>query len=190
MSPTEKTDPPETEAPTTEEPATEPPTEPEGPPEAKVFESLPVLSRVHAKNDWDASIMRNKYVVIWPQFAVLGQDWPEFAKAVETWNNEADRSGLILYTENLSAAQKSFDPNMNNWEDQINAKVQRADEKIFSVLLEHVAYHGGAHPVSAFSSLNMDPKDGKLLELSDVVKNADAFTEKALSLLEKQNKDK
>ena len=189
VSPTEKTDAPETQAPTTEEPATEPPTEPEGPPEAKVFESLPVLARAHAKNDWDASIMRNKYVVIWPQFAVLGQDWPEFAEAIEKWNVDADKSGLTLYTDNLENARKSFDPNMNNWEDQINAKVQRADEKIFSVLLEHVAYHGGAHPGSAFSSLNMDPKTGKVLNLSDVVKEADAFTEKALSLLEKQNKD-
>ena len=166
VAPTEKTDAPETQASATSEPATETPTEPPteapteppteaptepaGPPEAKAFETLPVLLKSHSKNDWDSSIQRSKYVVEWPQFTVLGQDWPEFSKAIEKWNTAADKSGITLYTDNLENARKGFDPNMNNWEDRTEARIQRADEKIFSVFMEHETYRGGA-PAQGYS---------------------------------------
>ena len=197
------TEPTKTEAPTqkpTDNP-TEPsipeqttvaPTETEPPftpPVAKSLEAVPVIVGSHVKNDWHSDIRRNKYWVEWPQFTVLGQDRPVFAEAIEKWNISADKSGLKKYNDNIEDARKSFSPAMNNWEDRTDASVQRADEKIFSVLLESTSYHGGVHPGTLYSQLNMDPETGKMLGLSDVVQNQDGFIEKAVSLLNEQNKE-
>ena len=196
------TEPTKTQAPTekpTDKPTeptpgqtTEAPTETEAPftpPVAKSLEAVPVLVGSHTKNDWYSDIRRNKYWVEWPQFSVLGQDRPAFTEAIEKWNLSADKSGLKLYTDNLEDARKNFSPAMNNWEDRTDAYIQRADEKIFSVLLESTSYHGGVHPGTLYSQLNMDPETGKTLGLSDVVQNQDSFIEKAVSLLDAQNKE-
>ncbi|MBP5294300.1 MAG: hypothetical protein J6Y95_01120, partial [Lachnospiraceae bacterium] len=178
--------------PSTPEQTTEAPTETEAPftpPVAKSLEAVPVLVSSHAKNDWYPDIRRNKYWVEWPQFSVLGQDRPAFTEAIEKWNLSADKSGLMQYTDNLEDARKGFSPAMNNWEDRTDAYVQRADEKIFSVLLESTSYHGGAHPGTLYSELNMDPGTGKTLGLSDVVQNQGSFIDKAVSLLTEQNKE-
>ena len=187
--PTDKPDEPATPEATTEAPTDKPTEPPFTPPEAKTFESIPVLAQSHAKNDWHSDIQRNMFWVEWPQFSVLGQDWPVFAEAIEKWNLSADKDGLIFYSDNLADAQKAFSPAMNNWEDKTTPYIQRADEKIFSVLLETVSYHGGAHPGTTYSQLNLDPQTGKKLALSDIAADKDALTEKALSVLEAQHKN-
>ena len=68
----------------------------------------------------------------------------------------------------------SGDPTSTPYESDITADVVRADDALFSVLVNYYDDAGGAHPNHSIGSVNIDPATGKTLEIKEVLNDSDA----------------
>ncbi|SFG51144.1 RsiV family protein [Oribacterium sp. WCC10] len=65
---------------------------------------------------------------------------------------------------------------------EMNSRINRSDEVVFSIANSCYTFMGGPHPNTVFSGYNIDSKTGKVLKISDIVTDKDAF----IDVLEKK----
>ncbi len=59
------------------------------------------------------------------------------------------------------------------FESDIGADIERADDRLFTLMVYFYDDAGGAHPSHSTGSINMDPATGKVVPLQDVLKDVD-----------------
>jgi hypothetical protein len=77
---------------------------------------------------------------------------------------------------------------LNQWNLNINLKVDNNSEQLLSLTVKMYGYTGGAHGFSSITYFNFNPKTGKLLTLEDVVTDVDKVTALAKSVFIEQKK--
>ncbi len=147
--------------------------------ETEGMQPLAVSRASHQEYAWDenwGSICQMKY-----ELFSLGEDsaydYPELAQAVDEYNaiEEEALSGEFTSLEAGARAQLSEVPDAFRMQViERSIAVRRADEAALSVLLNTYYDYGGAHGGSQLAGVTFDTA-GKILELSDVVKDTNAL---------------
>jgi hypothetical protein len=78
----------------------------------------------------------------------------------------------------------------SGYNDESEMYVQRADDVIVSIRESQYQYMGGAHPMSAYGGINIDPVAGELLTVNDVFPDSSKLVEVLSNkLIEKYGED-
>lgn len=116
----------------------------------------------------------------------ITSDYPALAAAVEKWNTENVKSVTEVadefYNDALEYCNDEYFFGPYAYEE--TAKVQRADERVFSIDLFDYSYMGGAHPGTYSGGVNFDTQTGKILSLEDVFPNEDTLVKALVDELE------
>ena len=104
--------------------------------------------------------------------------YPELASTLAELN-EGYRSSAVealdgFYSTTLEDMEYGRSTEYTYYENTL-PELRRADSVILSILKEYKTYGGGSHGYGAYMGDNIDPQTGKLLSLSDVVTDMDAF---------------
>lgn len=92
----------------------------------------------------------------------------------------------------LTAAKNDYAEKADNWTPylaQALYKPTRVDQSVLSINGEHTFYTGGAHPETAYSSLNYDMLTGDALTLADILSSdvsAETICQMVVSILHEQ----
>ncbi|MBQ1547409.1 MAG: DUF3298 domain-containing protein [Lachnospiraceae bacterium] len=111
------------------------------------------------------------------------ETYPELAKALKELSEGEEKTKDEEFEENLLDARRSHAELAENYlaeKDETHVFIRRADSKVFSYLNEHYSYLGGAHGSTMYGGMNFDPKTGKEIQYSDIVKDSDKL-QKALA---------
>ena len=68
-----------------------------------------------------------------------------------------------------------------NWSDLVSGSIEGQKDNILSYVVEHHAFRGGAHGMTAVTAYNFDTKSGKEIQETDFFKNG--YEEKLTKLL-------
>lgn len=149
------------------------PAEPEKTEEGGLI-SYTVKSHPKELKDGDASLAIGNYYEI-----LLSEEdkeaYPRLSEVIDRENKSEDER----LTESLSANEEDIFELRDNSGMDFNFEYdsfyypQRTDSHVFSYAVMDYTYLGGAHGVSAYRCYNIDPKTGKAIPLTDVVKNPD-----------------
>ncbi len=108
--------------------------------------------------------------------------YKDLSKAIDEYN----QSRYDLYQKNMEQC-KEYAADDERFNDEsgdfygyyytvdMDASIQRSDSAVFSIYEMTSTYMGGAHPFTAYTGYNIDSQTGKLLKISDIVTNKDAF---------------
>lgn len=126
------------------------------------------------------------------------QDYPLLQKALIDqsiqWKKEADNSRLDMVNTQKEIIGEMDETSIrdgeillpHDYEDIKEGSLLRAESKVLSVLTTRYCYLGGAHPYMEYATVNLDPKTGKALKLSDVITNPERLPELIQKELYKQ----
>ncbi len=112
---------------------------------------------------------------------LAGSDtYAELAASLDEFSTDSKVRTLDEF-ETLKSSVKSDieagdEPFMNYFIEE-SSNIVRADDKALSIVDFVSSYTGGAHENLGIFTYNYDTKSGKLLKLTDVIKDVDAFTE-------------
>jgi hypothetical protein len=97
------------------------------------------------------------------------EKYPNLVKGIAECNK--DWEGWTRYSTNEYGLYRleSEIPYDNPFEYEIGAQIQRADDALFTVQINHYDFSGGAHPNHGLSSVSLDPKTGEKLMFADVL---------------------
>lgn len=76
---------------------------------------------------------------------------------------------IVAYFRSFDEFKSEFPDSYGGWEIEVEAKVSYQSDKTISIYFSQFSYLGGAHPNSAVSFLNIDPKSGEALSLDQLV---------------------
>lgn len=76
---------------------------------------------------------------------------------------------IVAYFRSFDEFKSDFPDSYGGWEIEVEAKVSYQSDRTLSIYFSQFSYLGGAHPNSAVSFLNMDPKSGEALSLDQLV---------------------
>jgi hypothetical protein len=76
---------------------------------------------------------------------------------------------IVAYFRSFDEFKSEFPDSYGGWEIEVEAKVSYQSDKTLSIYFSQFSYLGGAHPNSAVSFLNIDPKSGEALSLDQLV---------------------
>lgn len=109
---------------------------------------------------------------------------------LDDFGKEGEKKANDFFSGNASEIKEMFDNGSEiPYSEDICIYPVRADERIFSFIVEDYSYLAGAHGYTFFINYNYDPVTGKVIQFADVVKNTDALPEAIMGELEKQNED-
>lgn len=104
------------------------------------------------------------------------QAYPELAKNLAA-NMNARESKLFDNYERLKEfAQEDYSEHYREYETSESAIIRRADSRVLSILFKGFYFEGGIHGDYYYWGENYDTETGSLLQLTDVVKDADEFS--------------
>ena len=104
------------------------------------------------------------------------QAYPELAKNLAA-NMNARESKLFDNYERLKEfAQEEYSEHYREYETSESAIIRRADSRVMSILFNGFLFEGGIHGEYYYWGENYDTETGSLLQLTDVVKDADEFS--------------
>ena len=97
--------------------------------------------------------------------------FPNLQKSFSKYNSDALKNAKSTMYELVDAAKDLSGDDFNpvNLEGTTRTYMQRADTKIVSYLEDTFVYSGGVHPDYYYKTVNLDPKTGKELILTDVM---------------------
>ena len=118
------------------------------------------------------------------------KEYPELAGTLETFDQQAGDE----ITSYLSSAEKEIremrsEGMVLGYEEDRSLIPLRSDSKVFSFAVENFSYMGGAHGVTSYSGFSYDPKTGKEIAFSDVVKDKKGLPKIIIDELIAQNDD-
>lgn len=116
------------------------------------------------------------------KFTAGSESHPELSKAIDDYNKEA----YDLYKESMKSCEEMAaddDRFKEETEDSygfcytvdMDSSIQRSDDVIFSTFDRTSTFMGGAHPYTGYTGFNVDSKTGKVLKISDIVTDKEAF---------------
>jgi len=152
---------------------------------------LQVLLGNHVESEWDDTYEAALAIVDW-QSIILGEEsaknFPALAAALQEMNAGNSENNAYLLQDMAEMARETFQEREYpiNFESSSHYTVQRADERILSVLVNEYEYMGGVHPMSWVWATNMDPATGYALPLEDVMTDTKVLPE----ILTKQLQEK
>lgn len=76
---------------------------------------------------------------------------------------------IVAYFRSFDEFKSEFPDSYGGWEIEVEAKVSYQSDRTLSIYFSQFSYLGGAHPNSAVSFLNIDPKSGEALSLDQLV---------------------
>lgn len=83
---------------------------------------------------------------------------------VQTGENLAPLDSMIaMYFQSFEAFKKDIPDSYGGWEIEVSAEVSYESDSTLSIYFSQFSFLGGAHPNSAVSFLNFDPKTGEAL---------------------------
>ncbi len=116
--------------------------------------------------------------------SVMGDGCDVLCTAVNQWNAEQTDS-FWNYCEDLSEdAVAGIDDSIMNsdsyfYESRREIEVTRVDENVLSLVIMNYDYLGGAHGYDGYTAVTFDAVSGDILELEDILADADGFREAA-----------
>ena len=116
------------------------------------------------------------------KFTGDSESHPELSKAIDDYNKEA----YDMYKECMKSCEEmAADDDRFKEESEDNygfyytvdmdSSIQRSDDVIFSTFDRTSTFMGGAHPYTGYTGFNVDSKIGKVLKISDIVTDKEAF---------------
>lgn len=144
-------------------------------------------------SDTNASSARTQYVEISLDEETAAK-YPELAKALSTYSKNAAADGAERLDELRSSYEEMKEYGAASVEnlqlsDVFAGTVLRADSNVVSIFLDYSSYWGGAHGMYGYSGANFDPRTGKELLFTDVVKDTERFFDLADEKLRDQYPD-
>ena len=146
---------------------------------------LQLYTGINYEEEWSGEAGRYLAQSIYPKI-MLGDNSNQpdshkgLGQAFAALNAEKSKEAEKTYQEILKEAKERLaeDPEYSaTYTDTESYYVTRADDHIVSLLSVSTGYTGGAHGYLAYSGLNLDPKNGRTLKLSELVPDDDAFKE-------------
>ena len=119
------------------------------------------------------------------------EKYPRLNNVLENISEKTMEQMTLFMNDNVEyAMEEEGNEYFNGYKDELKLYVQRADDVIVSIRENQYQYTGGAHPMSAFAGINIDPVTGKILTISDVFMDSTMLIE-VLSekLIEKYGED-
>lgn len=104
--------------------------------------------------------------------------YPELAKVLNEFNDKQTKSVDTQYEYSVKSMEemiKEGDEADYEWYSDADAGITRADDKVFSFVVNGYYYLGGAHPYSDMTGYVINPETGKSYELADFVKDKEGF---------------
>ncbi|MBQ6794521.1 MAG: DUF4163 domain-containing protein [Clostridia bacterium] len=108
-----------------------------------------------------------------------GAKYPALKNALDEFNSENTRqwqesvNDLKVFARDMLAMESKALP----LEDKNSLSVQRADDKVLSLMTYNYWYSGGAHGYHSHTGVNFDVETGKVLALSDIFTSTDGICE-------------
>lgn len=140
---------------------------------------LQLLLEQHTIEEWEEG--KQLYSVLW-QNPVLGaedaQKYPFFAVALDALKKikEGDAAAMAEELAETAERLKPYAEEMQiSCYDSTRYYVQRADNRILSMMCHQVTDMGSIHPMKIVSGFNFDPETGKTLRLADVTTDTETL---------------
>ena len=118
--------------------------------------------------------------------------YPELSQALltrSTWNEEDALKELASREKEYQEAAGDFSwLYVSNYCDK-STMIQRADDKVFSVLVDVNSFYNGPHPNTYWESYTYDTQTGEQIPLSDIVTDIKALPQLLLDNLQTINED-
>lgn len=119
------------------------------------------------------------------------EKYPKLNNALENISDKTVEQMTLFMGDNVEyALEEEKNEYFGGYKDESKLYVQRADDVIVSIRENQYQYTGGAHPMSIFTGINIDPVTGETLTVSDVFTDSTILIE-VLSekLIEKYGED-
>ncbi len=101
-----------------------------------------------------------------------GNQYPKLQTEVSSLNYDWSVNVKAYVNEYAGYEKMDFQQGVA-FESDIGADIERADDRLFTLMVYFYDDAGGAHPSHSTGSINMDPATGKVVPLQDVLKDVD-----------------
>lgn len=136
----------------------------------------------------------------YPRITLSDEDakkYPELVAAVNKENEAYKKDAEGQMEDHAAEAAENYELRMEdgtldffpNYEYNTSQKVARADSRVFSVYNEFYSWLGGVHGYYAYWGDNYDVADGRLLSITDVITDLDAYGRIVIEKLSAQYQD-
>lgn len=117
--------------------------------------------------------------------------YPKLKDVLEDISEKTVEQMTLFMSENADyALEEEGNEYFSGYNDESEMYVQRADDVIVSIRESQYQYMGGAHPMSAYGGINIDPVAGELLTVNDVFPDSSKLVEVLSNkLIEKYGED-
>ncbi|MCD7957164.1 MAG: DUF3298 and DUF4163 domain-containing protein [Lachnospiraceae bacterium] len=117
-----------------------------------------------------------------------GEGYEALSEAVSEWNEEQAETfwstcGELAEYAAEDAAYENLDADSYYYNARREMELTHVDENVLSLVIMEYAYTGGAHGNYGYTSVNFDVTTGEILELNDIMEDAEGFRSSAQAYL-------